>query len=262
MASFDLDQPIEGIAGATYFDALRPVAPGAGQLERSPRDNGNVAAQAPLRHISGDEGDAGDARDTPAEIGQGIVPVQRVQSAGLQRVLLLLDLGPMPDSAEGYAVLALIAPGPGSLRLLDAVNVAYDRHTGFFSPGALRVGKGEDVALVSSSHFNSNETYQTVAMIALRGDRLRLIDTVFTLGDTACGYQRTQTPQFTAQGGTIRVQVTEAVRHTLPACQGDPRPAMRERRVAVSYRWRPGAEAYGRSSDALERLARETAQRL
>lgn len=258
IATVDLGEPIKGLSGITYLDAVRLVAPGAGQNGRSPWDDGKVAGQSPLRHISGD---AADAQDAPAEIRQGVVSVQRAQSGGRQRLLLLLDLGTAPDTAEGYAVLALIDPGASPPKLLDAANVGYDRLTGFFTPGALRVGQGEDVALVSSSHFNSNQSYRTVAMIGLRGDKLRLIDTVLTLGDAACGYQRTQTPRFTAQGGAIRVKVTEAVRHTQPACKDQPRPAVRQRSVAVDYRWKPGAGAYGRSSDALERLAGEAVER-
>lgn len=257
-AALDLDQAIEGFPGIRHLDAVRLIAPGAGQANRSPWADG----QPPLRHISGD---MGSALDAPREIGRGVVSVRRVASAGRSRLLLLLDLGYAAEGAEGYAVLALIDPGAGPSssqpRLLDAANVAYDRSTAFFPPGALRVGAKEHVALVASSHFNSSQSYQTIAMIGLHGDRLRLIDTVFTLGDTACGYQRTQSPRFTARGDAIRVQVTEAVRHTHPACQGERRPAARKRSVAAEYRWNPGTGTYVRSSGALEQLAQETARR-
>jgi hypothetical protein len=213
-------------------------------------------AQAPLRDLDS-AADSG-APAAPA-LEQGVASVRKLTLAGRERLVLLLDLGHVAQEAEGYAVLALIEPAPpgGRPQLLDAAQVARDRRTHFFDPATLQLGQGESVALVVSSHFNSSQSYHTVAMVGLREDRLQLIDTVFTFGDTGCGYARNQRPKYTAQGQAIRVQVTETVRHTGPACQGEHRPAARQRSVAATYRWQPGAGVYRKSSRVLEQWARE-----
>jgi hypothetical protein len=216
-------------------------------------------AQAPLRDIdsAADRGAAVAPQAPPP--GQGVASVRNVASVGGSRIVLLLDLGHVAQEAEGYAVLALIElalPG-GQPRLLDAAQVARDRHTSFFDPATLRPVQGESVVLVASSHSNSSQSYQTVSMLGLSDDKLQLIDTVFTFGDSGCGYARTQRPTFATRGQAIRVQITESVRHTGPACRGERRPAAGQRSVAVTYRWQPDAGEYRKSSHVLEQWARE-----
>lgn len=49
-------------------------------------------------------------------------------------------------------------------KLHDSANVAYDRLTGFVDPPT--------PLLISSGHWNSNQTYEFYAMVDLHGDRL------------------------------------------------------------------------------------------
>lgn len=215
-----------------------------------------------LRHISGDPNQRIEiAADTMVASPRAMPAL----SAGRRRVAMMLDLGQPQDSAEGVALLALfdVEQEP---KLLDLANVAYDRQTGFFDPGKLALPDGSTPLLIASSHSNSNQTYQTYVMVDLHGDRLRLIDTFFLLNEQGCGFESSQRPGFTASGSrekpAIRIVVSQTVTRRLESCGTDPLPPPGARKVSVTYTWQAASQRYARSSDVLDRLAKETMKNL
>jgi hypothetical protein len=253
----DLGQPVMGQVQLQYLDLVRLAMPGLVQ------DGADYRTGKPMRlpHISGEQG-----REEEIVAGTliGAASVLQVQSEGRKRLAMMLDLGQPAESAEGIALLALydIESEP---RLLDLANVAYDRETSFFHPGKLTTRNGNDTLLVASSHSNSNQTYRTFAMINLHGDRMRVIDTIFTLSDSACGFERSQRPRFTVAGSArrpaIQVSVTETVTPRKADCGREPIPRAGKRTVSVSYEWRQQTGRFVKNSDAFERLAKETSER-
>jgi hypothetical protein len=241
-------------SGTLYADLIRLMGVALTQEDGIYRVGGTLR----LRHIGGGE-ETADLRETVLRS----VAVLPLAAGAKPRLALLLDLGRAMDSAEGFAILALV--DPAGRRLLDAANVAHDRDTSFLPPSHLAAGGAGDVLITASRHTNSNQAYQTTALIAVRRDRLSLIDTVFTLNDSGCGYERRQILAITkpdrARPPAIRVAVTEQTQVAEPACEGGQPPAARRRTMSTAYRWDEASRRWVRTSDALERLARETQER-
>ena len=176
-------------------------------------------------------------------------------------MLLLLDFGDAADSANGFAVLALYDLSSGQ-RLLDAANVAYDRSTYFRDGASLAISGDTDAVVTMSTHFNSSQGYVTTALILPRGDRLELIDTIFTFDESLCEFRREQVPSFKvigAAGGRfapIEATVTETTTPSDESC-GAKKPEPATRTITVTYKWDDAASRYAPDSDALEKLAVE-----
>lgn len=246
---------VRGVEGITYFDLLRQLVP-----DLAP--NGTAYEGHDLidmRDIAGPS----DA-ERPATISLYNVKALDVASDGKERLLLLADLGQQVDSAEGFAVLALYDLA-GAPKLVDAANVAYDRSTYFGDPGRLSLGEGKDAVVTMSTHFNSNQAYVTTLLILIRNDRLELIDSIFTFDEQLCSFTRRQEPSLRAidRGGNtyggIEVTVTETTALTGRSCESETTPEPGTRTISATYRW--DGERFVASSDALDRLAEENAER-
>lgn len=246
---------VPGRSALRYADLIRLTGIGLTQEGGIYRLGGAVR----LRHVGGGE-ETVELRATTL----GTMAVLPLATGAKPRLALLLDLGRATDRAEGFALLALVDPA-GRGRLLDAANVAYDRDTGFLAPVRLASGEAGQVLITASRHANSNQAYQTTALISVRRDRLALIDTVFTLNDSGCGYERRQnlavTKRARAGHAAILVSVIEETQLTGSACGAQHTPAPGKRAVSTLYRWIAAKQRYVRTSDALERLAREAEER-
>lgn len=177
---------------------------------------------------------------------------------------LLLDLGLSDDDVSDIVVLAVfdMADEP---RLLDAANVAFDRHTSFVDPARLPVGAGDDLLATRSTHFNSSQEYAATALILLRDDRLELVDTIFTFGERGCAYRRAQRLDIRQGAGEpfrdIAATMTERTEATADDCGSESAPAPETRKITVTYRWNAAAQRYLPDSDAFDVLARENEKR-
>ena len=211
----------------------------------------------PLRHVAGPERQAEPPQE-PTVADFSVLPL-----AG-GRILLLVDLGMAEDAAEGYAVLALFDPA-GKPHLVDAADVAFDRTTWFLEPVMLDLGDGRLAVLTMSMHSNSDQAYVTTAIV-LVGDRLELIDSVFTFDEAVCAYERTQrlAVEVRPEGSgpaAIAATVVDTTAPTGADCGDDPAPQPASATVAVTWRWDEAAKRYRPDSDALEKLAAEAAER-
>jgi len=255
----DLSQRVvEAGEGSTYLNLIALAFPGGVR----DGDEYHAPEAFQLRHISDDPD-----RDETVAAGTLLTApgVLLVRSEGHKRLAMLLGLGQPEDSAEGIAALALFDID-GKPKLLDLANVSYDRETGFFDPGTLTLRDGGATLLIASTHSNSNQTYPTYVMIDLRGDRFSLIDTFFLLNDNGCGFEHIQHPRFSATGSpkkpAIQITVTDATTRRREDCDTLPLPQTGKRKISVTYEWEPRHRKYRRSSDALERLAKEATERL
>lgn len=244
---------VPGAQAVTYLDLLREIAPDLAEADGVYRGKTVV----PLRHVAGPERQAEPPQE-PTIADFSVLPL-----AG-GRILLLVDLGMAEDAAEGYAVLALFDPA-GKPRLVDAADVAFDRTTWFLEPVMLDLGDGRLAVLTMSMHSNSNQAYVTSAIV-LVGDRLELVDSVFTFDETACAYERTQrlAVEMRPEGSgpaAIAATVVDTTTPTGADCGEDSVPPAASATVAVTWRWDEAAKRYRPDSDALEKLAAEAAQR-
>ena len=229
--------------GATYADLLRAVIP---DLELK-EGRYHATRVVPLAHVADGYGGA-----TPEPFIVASIPVLAFEQAGKPRQLLLVDLGAEADYAEGLAVLALYDMS-GAPRLLDAVDVAFDRFTGFMEPARVVSPGGTGLVLTRSVHSNSNQAYKTLAILDTSEDRIRLVDTLRTFSERSCAGELEQEPSVKwteADAFVLSVDV-----ETRPGEEGCEAPMLEATRETLSVTYR--RDAGGRSvpdSDLLKRL--------
>ena len=252
----ELGSALPGHQDVTYLDLARMVIP-----DLSADSDGFYKGGSPIdmRHIEGP-----DSGGSPPEASSlPNAAVLDIKAGGRDRLAMLFDFGDSPDSAEGYAALALydITAKP---RLLDAVNVAVDRSTYFRDPGKLSVSPNDDLLITMSTHFNSNQGYVSTPLIMVRNDRFELIDMIHTFDENLCAYKRTQDIAFRPIAGkpyaAIKATVTDATMPSGESCDEAP-PKASSHKISVTYRWDKKTSRYVKDSDAFERLSAENAKR-
>jgi hypothetical protein len=253
----DLGSALPGHKDVTYLDLARTVIP-----DLIADKDGFYKGGLPIEmgHIEGPDGGG----SPPPTSSLANAAVLDIKAGGKDRLTMLFDLGDSPDSAEGYAVLALYDLA-GKPALLDAVNVAVDRSTYFRDPGKLPVGPGDDAVITMSTHFNSSQGYVITPLMLIRNDRFELIDMIYTFDENLCSYSRKQDVAFQsiADGqpyAAIKVTVTDATVPNGESCDDVP-PAAASQDISVTYHWDTTASHYAKDSDALEKLAGENAKR-
>jgi hypothetical protein len=257
-ASVDPDDTVPGAQDVTYMDFVRQIVPDMEATENGYQGHKTIG----LRHIGGDDM----ASDAPDPIGVSTISALPVQSDGKDRLLLLFDLGQSDDSTQSFTVLALFTTGD-SPKLLDAADVGYDRFTGFGEPATLSLGEGKNLVITQSSHFNSSQNYEATPMILVRNDRLQLVDTVWTLDDRSCSFERQEVPEFHAADRDARTYsdivatVTETTTLSNSDCGDEQPPKPGKRTFTVTYRWDEAASKFVPGSDDFGKLGEENEQR-
>jgi hypothetical protein len=242
--------------GKTYLDLIRMVVP-----DMTLKD-GVYKGGAPvqIRHISGEN------PELPEETSLNDVSVVPVNSDGKPRLALFFTLGETPGAVESFSVLALYDV-TGEPKLLDAAAVGFDRFTYLYAEQKMPVSAGSDVILTMSTHFNSSQGYAITAMILVRGDRLEFIDSLFTLDEKSCTYERMQTTRYESRPGAalfadIEVKVTDTIKLTDDDCGEEPKPEPMSRTVTEIYRWHISEKRYVPDDDKLEKFEAENMERL
>ncbi|PBC22600.1 MULTISPECIES: hypothetical protein [unclassified Mesorhizobium] len=253
----DLGSPLPGRSDVTYLDLARMVIPSL-----AADGDGFYKGGLPIemRHIEGPDS-GGSPPETSSFPNAAVLPVK---SGGNDRMAMLFDLGDSPDSAEGYAVLALydVTAKP---KLLDAANVAVDRSTYFREPNKLSIGAGDDMLITMSTHFNSSQGYVITPLIMVRDDKFELIDMIYTFDERLCAYSRKQdvTFQTIADGqpyAAVKATVTDSTVPSDESCDDAP-PEASSHDISVTYHWDKKTSRYVKDSDAFEKLAAENEKR-
>jgi hypothetical protein len=194
------------------------------------------------------------------------ISVIPVNADGKPRLALFFNLGETPDSVESFSVLALYDVS-GEPVLLSAVGVGLDRFTSLYDQEKMPVSSRNDVILLASTHFNSSQGYLITSMMLVREDHFELIDSIFTLDDKACTYERAQRIRYESHPGAalfadIKVTVTDTVTLTDLDCGEEEKPEPMSRTAKAIYRWHMSDEKYVPDDDALELLQEENKDRL
>ena len=247
---------LPGHPGKTFLDLIALVIPDIEEKDGTFQGTNII----PMRHIDGHPAEA------PGVMNLDTLSVLNVNSDGKPHVALFFTLGETPGAVESFSLLALFDVA-GEPRLLDAVAVGYDRFTSLYGQHKMPVSAGSDVILTMSSHSNSNQAYLTTLMILVRGDRFDLIDSIFTLDERACTYERVQVPRYEARPGAarfadIRVSITDSITLTGFDCGDDEKPEPMSRTITTIYRWHIDEKKYVPDDDALEQLQDENKERL
>lgn len=166
------------------------------------------------------------------------------------------------DSRDFFAVLAVVDLS-GAPRLIAAAALAHDRSIAL--DGVFDLGDGALALDVVATHANAGQGYRIDALALLDAGRLDLVDTLLTLSDLGCGFERRQQSAFAAaRSAAARADIEASVIETVVATGENcdtPSPPPSTRRVAVTYRWDDAKRRYAADSDALKALEAETRER-
>ncbi|TJX46906.1 MAG: hypothetical protein E5W21_21290, partial [Mesorhizobium sp.] len=253
----DLGSMLPGRTDVTYLDLARMVIPDLAA------DKGGMFKGGPpieMPHVQGP--DAGGSPPDTSSFSNASALALKVGGKG--RLAMLFDLGDSPDSAEGYAVLALYDTA-GKPTLLDAVNVALDRDTYFQEPGRLSVGANDDILMTGSSHSNSEQNYMITLLVMVVGDKFKLIDTIYTFDERLCAYSHTQDVAVrTVKDGRshagIKATVTDTILPNEESCD-EAAPKASSHKTSVTYHWSKKISRYVADSDAFVKLSAENEKR-
>jgi hypothetical protein len=253
--------PTDHVAGhptVTYFDLVKKIVT---DLDSLPA-HGEATAHTivPYRHIEGNH-----AKTVPAgPVAIQLLTALTIHTLGKSRLALMVDLGPSDGDVTEFTLLALfdMAEQP---KLLDVIEVGGDRLTGFTDKPLLPLGRGSDLIVIDSDHFNSNEDFVGTEFLFVRNDRFQLIGSLFTFDERICASARTQLPIFrtSPDAGRSYRRVYVAVREKL-ALQDDsadcgdekiPRPFTKT--FHETYRWSARRQKFAVTSSDLKKLERE-----
>lgn len=124
------DDVLAASPNLTYLDLLRLLVP---DIAKDAEDYvGHEMIE--IRHAGGD----GSAAQPEDPITVGTVSAVALDTS---HVLLLADLGQADDAAQGVAPLALFDTADGKPKLVDAVDVGFDRFTSPAEPALLDLGR-------------------------------------------------------------------------------------------------------------------------
>ncbi len=263
-ASGALD-PADHVAGhptVTYFDLVKQVVTDLGDLPaREEPASGPPTAHTivPYRHIEGKS-----AKTDPAgPVAIQLLTARTIHADGKSRLALMIDLGPSDEAVTEFTLLALfdMADQP---KLLDVVEVGTDRLTGFAGE-PLPLGRGSDLIVIDSDHFNSNEDFVGTELVFVRHDRFQLIGSLFTFDARLCASRRTQEPAITTAAGFAKRyrQIHLAVHEKVVLlsgsadCSGEKVPRPFHRTYRATYRWNAARGKFEITATDLNRLDRE-----
>lgn len=252
------DKAVNAYGITTYLDLAKRFVPDIKSVE-----NGYVGkTRTKIRHIGGAEFESKDADS----YGLFDIASTIMNADGKKRRLVLFDFAQAADAAQGLAVLALYDAGIRN-DFLDAVDVGFDESTYFFDQATLSVADGSDVILTMSSHFNSNQSYNSYSMLLVRNDRIEHIDTIPLVSDRTCAAEHNQEIRFASNPAKARpyapitVFVTDMITPTGEDCGSEVPPQEARGEIRVTYSWDEATKAYRPDSDALKKLAVENGNR-
>lgn len=251
-----LDDAVPDGHGLTYFDLIKRVIPdltwtGSGATGRD---------ILPFTHINGD-----DLKADPDSISLDTVNVIPIADDST-RTILSFDLGRAEGSLTGAKFLALFSLSP-TVKLIDLVEVGEGRVVAVSVAKPAPLGPRTPLILVHSWHDNSNQSYDLWDIVFIRNGTFRLIDTVFTLGESLCSYSRTQSASIETALNTqpyraVQVTVREVVMPREAEC-GDERPPPAETTFyRATYRWNPEQGTFTTPSRELIRLEEANRERM
>lgn len=168
----DFEAEVPSYPGVTYADLLRQVMPDVVIRDRSATGHPNIAIdniESPQFNL-----------EVPDVATIQTMQVLDFESSGQPYLAVLATMG--EDTMTMLAAFSMT----GGPKLVDAKDVAMDRLNNFAGDGTLRIGDDDQVLVTSSWHANAGESYETNALIMLRDDRLQMIDSFSSYGQSTC----------------------------------------------------------------------------
>lgn len=250
----ELSDPVPGHPGLTYFALAKLAIPDLTLTG----DGASGHKVAKFRHIEGEDMRADPADDIKLDSASlQVLPIPGQPN----RLIVLIDTGGSDGNVEEAVLMGLFALDGARPRLLDLVEVGNDRWTGVDTEHPPQMlAPGAPLIVVSSSHSNSNESYDDTELVFVRNNRFELIDSRFTYNEQNCGYQLTQDAAYTAAPAKgpyadISATITKTVSHDDEDCgEGAKLPTAGPTTYHGVYSWDVAHARYVTHSPALKAL--------
>lgn len=189
------------------------------------------------------------------EVSFSGLTVLHIREEGHRRILLFT--GDAAGDGGFDTLLAAYDDESRKPKLLDYMDVGGERFNDVGN--VLPIAANADMFVVTSSHDNSNQSYELETPMFLRGGKFRTVTTLFAFGNAFCRYKETQSPEYKTKPGTpygaltISVAV-EVTRFDDQEC-GDEKKAPKagKRIVSDTYRW--NGRAFAPTTKAVEHLS-------
>jgi hypothetical protein len=255
----EITAEVPGHSGTTYSALIKQVIPDLQVNETIA--TGHLAK--PLRHIA-----AGYGGELPVSLAIGSLRVLTFTVDGRQRLAILTDIGSVEVTVEQPTLLAIF-DDDSIPKLLDAVDVGMDRDTSYGEPALVSISHGSQALVTRSNHFNSNESFETTALIILQAGRLKLVDTFSTYGVRTCSAATRQLLTFQQQPvgdantySNILATIEETKIPTEETCDGENQPAAASKNAQTVYRWDDRTLNLVAVSDVLEKFQLRTGEEM
>lgn len=246
----ELSDPIAGYPGKTWYDLVKAIVP-----DLTPEGKGTDTIA--LRYVE----DLGDADGDPVPEGPFVIynlESRTIEAEGRRLTVVSVNLGPADGWAASIEALALFDE---KLELLDATNVGQD-NSNWLQGGPIRISARDEALLIQSEHFNSNQTYDSYALLMVKNGKWQTIDTIWTLGDRWCGHERTESLDVaSSEAGAgywpITVTVTDVQRSTEAdeECGDEADMPDLTETYSTTYAWSASMGLYFADKDGFEALS-------
>jgi hypothetical protein len=245
----ELSAVVPGHPGVTYGALLKQVMPGIQKNADGGWDSG------PIKHLRDLDGKP----LQELEISFKGVDAMTVREDGHKRLLLMTDEN---SGDSGFdAVLAAYDLDEKTPKLLDYLDAGRDRWNGISST-LVPLSATTDAFIAFSSHSNSNQSYELVTPLFLRGAKFHEIASLFVYGEGMCSYDRRQEASYTTRpdkGSKYNAFVITFTIETKPGesdCGDDQKPP-KYSKTAVSDTWRWNAKkgAFVATTGVLDKLS-------
>jgi len=240
---------VPGHPGVTYGALLKQVMPGMQKNAGGGWDSG------PVKHLR----ELGRKPVQELEISFKGVDATTVREDGHKRLLLMTDEN---SGGSGFdAVLAAYDLDAKIPKLLDYLDAGRDRRNGISST-LVPLSATTDAFIAFSSHSNSNQSYELVTPLFLRGGKFHEITSLFVYGEGMCSYDRRQEASYATRpdkGSEYNAFVITFTTETKPGesdCGGGQKPP-KYSKTAVSDTWRWNAKkgAFVATTGVLDKLS-------
>src|SRR5262245_26182822 len=240
---------VPGHPGVTYGALLKQVMPGMQKNTDGGWDSG------PVKHFR-------DLAGKPVhelEISFKSVDVTTVREDGHKRLLLMTDEN---SGGSGFdAVLAAYDLDAKTPKLLDYVDAGRDQWNGISST-LVPLSATTDAFIAFSSHSNSNQSYEMVTPLLLRGGRFHEIASLFVYGEGMCSYDRRQEasyatrPDKRSEYHAFVITVTIETKPGESDCgEGQKPPKYSKTAVSDTWRWNAKKGAFVATTGVLDQLS-------
>ena len=246
---------VPGHPGVTFEDLLRQAMPALTKNDDGTWDSG------PLHHFRGLDGKPAVTEDKPPkdlEIAFGSLDTLTVHEDGHRRLLVLAQGN---SGGTGFdTVLAAFDDERPTPKFLDYIDAGRDQFNGIGEIAAL--GGGTDFFAATSTHSNSNQSYEFVTPVYLRGGKFQPVATFFVYGISVCSYATLQNRSFTMRprpgapyGDMIVSIAAETTRGDADCNDAVKPPRFGKTVVSDVYRWNAKTGAFVAKTGAVQKLS-------